>query len=476
MSSVYKSFKCQCGANLSLRDFERDEEFACPSCQQKHSVPGDCAITQDDSSGKTCILVEKSPPPQKSTSFLKPGDFIGAYKITAKLGKGGMGVVYKAYEESLERDIAIKVISSELAAEKEFIERFKREAKSAAALNHPNIISIYAISEEKNKHFFTMEFVDGRSLEAMLEEKGRIPLGEALDYIIQTAKGLEAALKKGIIHRDIKPSNLLVAAAGLVKVADFGLAKLIRPDKKLPSLTNNGITVGTPIYMAPEQTKGDEIDHRADIYALGATFYHLVTGKTPFEGDTPLKVALKHITDPLVDPSKLNAGISPAVSQIICRMMEKDRDKRYATYEELIAALEETAKPLAYVSLLPRSVAFIVDMIFCTALWFVLSLVLTGVLYLLKIEMSKADFSAVIFPITYFIYNLKRLRSTGQTYGMRLMHIQARSERGGLPNVYQITARFLLTLFLPGILVSFFNRRHKTLADIITKTAVVFKI
>jgi len=493
MSDVYKSLKCLCGKKLKLVDFRIGEEFVCPFCQRKHILSNDDKIDEEPIEN-TYILVKRPTPTQSETSFLNPGDRLGAYKIVSKIGKGGMGVVYKAYDESLERDVAIKVISTELSSQKEFIERFKREAKSAAALSHPNIIYIHSIGETNDKHYFTMEYVEGKSLEDVLEERSKIPLNEATNYIIQAATGLNAASKKGIIHRDIKPSNLLVTSAGLIKIADFGLAKLIRVDKTLPTLTNSGITIGTPTYMAPEQAKGDEIDHRVDIYSLGSTFYHLVTGKTPFEGETPLKVMLKHITDPLVEPAKVNSEIPSVISQIICQMMAKDPAKRYQTYEELIDALEKAReKPLTYVSLLPRLIAIAVDVV----IWSIPSGILSG---LLRLKWPNIDSSGALTPslftFIYFLYGLKKLSSSGQSYGMRLFHIQVISEKGGLLSVYQITVRFVLNILfvglfliirspLPGLVsilslmgigVAFFNRRHKTLADIISKSVVVYKI
>ena len=496
MSDVYKSLQCLCGKKLKLVDFQIGEEFVCPFCQRKHILSNDDKI-DDEPIEDTYILVKRPSPTPSETSFLNPGDRLGAYKIVSKIGKGGMGVVYKAYDESLEREVAIKVISSELSSQKEFIERFKREAKSAAALSHPNIIYIHSIGETNDKHYFTMEYVEGKSLEDVLEEKGKIPLNEAINYILQAATGLNAASKKGIIHRDIKPSNLLITSAGLIKIADFGLAKLIRLDKSLPTLTNSGIAIGTPIYMAPEQAKGDEIDHRVDIYSLGATFYHLVTGRTPFEGDTPLKVMLKHITDPLVEPSKVNSEIPPAISQIICQMMAKDPAKRYKTYEELIDALEKPReKPLTYVSLLPRLIAIFVDVV----IWAIPSSILSSLLGLIwRNPALSGTLPLLVFAIIYFLYSLKKLSSSGQSYGMRLFHIQVISDKGGLLNVYQITVRFVLNVLLVGLFfimhssfprfglvvsilslmgigIAFFNRRHKTLADIISKSVVVYKI
>jgi len=355
--------------------------------------------------------------------------------------------------------------------------------------------------------------VEGKSLDDLLQEKEKIPPQEAIGYILQTTKGLAAALKKGIVHRDIKPSNLLVTPDGSVKITDFGLSKLIKIDQGHPTLTGSGTVVGTPSYIAPEQGKGETIDHRADMYALGATLYHLVTGKLPFEGETPLQVMLKHITEPLPKPSSINPQVPAKVSQVICRMMEKDPAQRYGTYEELIAVLEGIyERPRVYVNLLPRLIAVGVDTLICLAVSAVIAGFLTAISSFLPGTPPTEVFNKTFAlgpVIIYFIYYLKTHVSLGQTIGKRWMNLQVLSDKGGFPQLHQIMVRFSLSLFFPlltsiseqasrsgikilitgdsiidllaaGFLlahfVALFNRRHKTLADIVSKTVVVYKI
>ena len=262
---------------------------------------------------------------------------IGHYRIVAELGRGGMGVVYKAHEESLNRFVAIKVLGEHLMEDPTQIERFIREAQSAASLNHPNIVQIYAVSEEDGRHYFVMEYVSGRSLQQILRTNGPLEPEQVARIALQTASGLAAAHEQGIIHRDIKPANLLIDDRGLVKIADFGLALM---GEAASRLTATGMFMGTPGYLSPEQCLDQEVDNRTDIYSLGVTLFEALSGKTPFVADSPLAL-LRQIVD--VEPpdlGKLNPEVDPELREIIARMMAKDRDLRVASCNELIGELE----------------------------------------------------------------------------------------------------------------------------------------
>jgi serine/threonine-protein kinase len=274
---------------------------------------------------------------QKSFKELEMVERIGHYRIVAELGRGGMGVVYKAHEESLNRFVAIKVLGEHLTEDPTQIERFIREAQSAASLSHPNIVQIYAVSEEDGRHYFVMEYVSGRSLQQILRTNGSLEPEQVARIALQTASGLEAAHERGIIHRDIKPANLLIDDRGLVKIADFGLALM---GDAAARLTATGMFMGTPGYLSPEQCLDQEVDHRTDIYSLGVTLYEALSGKTPFIADSPLAL-LRQIVD--VEPpdlGKLNPEVDPELRAIVARMMAKDRDLRVASCSELIGALE----------------------------------------------------------------------------------------------------------------------------------------
>ncbi|MFI5167112.1 MAG: serine/threonine-protein kinase [Thermoanaerobaculales bacterium] len=262
---------------------------------------------------------------------------IGHYTIVRELGRGGMGVVYKAHEESLNRFVAIKVLSEQLASDETFIARFVREAQAAAGLSHPNIIQIFYIGEDEGKHYFVMEYVSGKSLLDLVHQQGRIANPQAAQYIEQAAAGLAAAHDKGILHRDIKPANLMVDERGLVKIADFGLAL---PSDAATRLTTTGTLMGTPGYLSPEQCLGKPLDRRTDIYSLGVSYFEMLTGSIPFQADSPLAVMRKILDEQPPDITSLNQSVDAETRQIVNRMIARECDQRYPSCHELIADLD----------------------------------------------------------------------------------------------------------------------------------------
>jgi serine/threonine-protein kinase len=264
-------------------------------------------------------------------------DRIGHYRIVAELGRGGMGIVYKAHEESLNRFVAIKVLGEHLTEDLSHVERFLREARSAASLNHPNIVQIYAVNEEDGRHYFVMEYVSGRSLQQILRAGGPVEPIQVARIALQTASGLQAAHDQGIIHRDIKPANLLIDDRGLVKIADFGLALAAGGVSRL---TATGMFMGTPGYLSPEQCLDQDPDHRTDIYSLGVTLYEALSGRVPFAADSPLALLRQIVEVEPPDLGELKPDIDPELRTIITRMMEKDRELRVSSCKELISGLE----------------------------------------------------------------------------------------------------------------------------------------
>ncbi|MDD5565067.1 MAG: serine/threonine-protein kinase, partial [Thermoanaerobaculaceae bacterium] len=262
---------------------------------------------------------------------------IGHYTIVSELGRGGMGVVYKAHEESLNRFVAIKVLGEHLCTDPTFVTRFVREAQAAAALSHPNIIQIFFIGEDEGRHFFVMEYVSGKSLLAMVREEGRIDNPRAAQYMLQAANGLAVAHDKGFLHRDIKPANLMVDERGLLKIADFGLAL---PQDAATRLTATGMLMGTPGYLSPEQCRGEAVDRRTDIYSLGVTFFELLSGHTPFHADSPLALLRKILEEEPPDIASLSDAVDPETRRIVHRMIAKDPGQRYQDCHELAADLE----------------------------------------------------------------------------------------------------------------------------------------
>ena len=263
---------------------------------------------------------------------------IGQYTVVSQIGRGGMGVVYKARDESLNRFVAIKVLTEQLTEDSTFLQRFVREAQAAAGLSHPNIVQIFFIGEDNGRPYFVMEYVSGRSLDQLLRAEGRIDNPRASQIILQAAHGLAAAHDRGIIHRDIKPANLILDDRGLLKIADFGLAL---PADAQTQLTATGMFVGTPGYLAPEQCAGEKADLRTDIYALGVSFYLLLTGTPPFRGDSPLALLRQIMDTQPPDVASLNPNVDATTQRILSRMIAKDRGQRYQNCHELVADLEE---------------------------------------------------------------------------------------------------------------------------------------
>jgi serine/threonine-protein kinase len=252
-----------------------------------------------------------------------------------------MGVVYKAEDIKLKRTVAVKFLPPDITSEGEARERFIREAQAAAALSHPHICTVHEINEEEKEPFIVMEYVDGQSLKEKIQ-KGPLDQAEALDIALQVAEGLEEAHGKGIIHRDIKPGNIMVTASGVVKILDLGLSKRLGLPES--TVTHAGQFMGTPAYVAPEQARGDkDIDGRADIYALGATFFHMVTGEPPYRGETAIEIVTQHVLARVPDPQGVRLGIPDDVRRVIRRMMAKDPSARYPDCGALRPDLESLA-------------------------------------------------------------------------------------------------------------------------------------
>lgn len=265
---------------------------------------------------------------------------VGHYDIVSELGRGGMGVVYKGHESSLQRHVAIKMLSESLAGDASVVERFFREARSMAQLNDPHIVQIYFVGEDAGQPYFAMEFVEGESLSALLKREGRLEPGQAARILLQVAQGLATAHDRGVIHRDIKPANLLITQRGLVKVADFGIAIATQDFNR--KLTGTGQFVGTPGYLSPEVCLGKPVDQRSDIFALGIVFFEMLTGQSPFKDESPLGMMLEVVQAELPDVRAVNQAIDPRLAEILKRMVAKDPADRYpdchALIEDLVAA------------------------------------------------------------------------------------------------------------------------------------------
>jgi len=270
---------------------------------------------------------------------------VPGYTIMEKIGAGGMGTVYKARQLSMDRVVAMKVLNERYSSNSEFVDRFIREARAAGRLNHPNVIHVHDISKANGRHYFSMEFVDGASIKDLMRVEKRVPFKKTLDIILQCAKALEFAHENQIVHRDVKPDNIMLTKEGIVKIADLGIAKTF--EEAAPSAKEDRRVMGTPHYMAPEQALGKPIDHRVDIYSLGATMYHMLTGSTPFNGNTAHEILKAHIQESLPPIQDISSDTPDPVCFIVERMMAKLPEKRYASMSKVIEDVERVQQNVA---------------------------------------------------------------------------------------------------------------------------------
>jgi beta-lactam-binding protein with PASTA domain/predicted Ser/Thr protein kinase len=258
----------------------------------------------------------------------------GRYRVIERLGSGGMADVYCAEDEQLGRRVALKLLYRHLAENVSFVERFRREASSAAGLQHPNIVSIFDRGEWDGTYYIAMELIEGRTLKDVIRERGPAPPDAAVDIVLQILQAARFAHQRGVVHRDIKPHNVLIDEEGRVKVADFGIARAGASD-----MTETGSVMGTAQYLSPEQAQGKPVDARSDLYSIGIVLYELLTGSVPFDAESPVTVALKQVSEPPVPPRERNPAVPPALNAVVLRALEKDPARRYATADEFIEAL-----------------------------------------------------------------------------------------------------------------------------------------
>ena len=271
------------------------------------------------------------------------GQKVGKYQVAEALGRGGMAEVYKAYQESLDRYVAIKVMHSFLADEEGFLARFQREARAMASLNHRNIVGVYDFDVQEGMYYIVMEFVSGGTLKDRLSDLvksgDQMPLEESVRIAMEVGDALAYAHGRGMVHRDVKPGNIMLDEQRHAVLTDFGIAKILSG----PTVTATGAMIGTPAYMSPEQGLGQPGDERSDLYALGVLFYQMVTGRLPYDADTPLAVILKHVNDPIPQPAELNTDIPPEIHAVIIKAMAKNPAERYQTAVALITDLQSAA-------------------------------------------------------------------------------------------------------------------------------------
>ena len=261
----------------------------------------------------------------------------GRYELIEKIGEGGMAVVYKAKDRLLNRYVAIKILRPEFTQDEQFLESFKRESQAAAGLQHPNIVSIYDVGRTGNINFIVMELVDGRPLSDLIKEKGRLDYKTTIDIAKQMASALSIAHKHQIIHRDVKPHNIMITSDGVAKLTDFGIARAV---SNATMVADTSKIIGSVHYFSPEQARGAYVDERSDIYSLGIVMFEMLTGRVPFDGETPVEVALKHINEDVPSPAKLVPGIPPALDKVVLKATDKYQTERYKSADEMLEALK----------------------------------------------------------------------------------------------------------------------------------------
>lgn len=296
-------------------------------------------MSQDENIGPAQDNTREMGAPEHTVIVDVPRE-LGAYRLVKLIGRGGMGEVWKAFDQHLERDVAIKLMRKELLANEDATRRFAREARAVARLNHPNIVQVYAFGDEKGVNYFAMEMVEGETVSDCLKRSKHMPLAEAVQILLQAIEGLSYANARGIIHRDIKPSNIMLDQTRRVKLTDFGLAKMVEHDTQM---TAAGTAMGSPNYMSPEQARGEEADHRSDIYALGISFYQMLCGDLPFTAHSPVSVLLKQIQEPLPEHELIKCLSDGAVLHVLKKMTAKKPEDRYQSYGELATDLAALA-------------------------------------------------------------------------------------------------------------------------------------
>jgi len=312
----------------------------CPKCQSENPDTvhfcADCG-TQLLPSKKIPFTETLETPTEELT---RGATFASRYEIIEELGKGGMGKVYRVEDKKIKEEIALKLIKPEIAADKKTIERFSNELKMARMISHRNVCRMFDLGEEKGTHYITMEYVHGDDLKGMIRMMGQLSAGQAISITKQVCEGLSEAHRLGVVHRDLKPQNIMIDKEGNVRIMDFGIARSL----KAKGITGAGVMIGTPEYMSPEQVEGKEVDQRSDIYSLGVILYEMVTGRVPFEGDTPFTIGVKHKSEMPKDPKELNAQVPSDFSRVIMRCLEKDKENRCQSAGEVRSELENIEK------------------------------------------------------------------------------------------------------------------------------------
>jgi serine/threonine protein kinase/Tfp pilus assembly protein PilF len=316
----------------------------CPKCHSENP-PGwrfcrECGTplspSEDLSTAPTKTLQTPLEELTRGTTFAR------RYDVIEEVGRGGMGKVYRAIDKNVEEEVALKILNPEVAADEKMIDRFRNELKLARKITHRNVCQMYDLNDEKGTQFIIMEYVPGEDLRSLIKRIGRFTIGKSILIAKQVCEGLSEAHRLGVVHRDLKPQNIMIDKEGNVRIMDFGIARVM----KTRGVTEEDLILGTPEYMSPEQVEGKDIDSRSDIYSLGVILYEMVTGKPPFQGDTPFSIALKHKSEKPPDPRQINNQVSDQLSRVILKCLEKDKGKRYQSADDLSSELSKIERDI----------------------------------------------------------------------------------------------------------------------------------
>ncbi|MBE2283347.1 MAG: protein kinase [Prosthecobacter sp.] len=424
--------------------------FPCPRCRAplpsaEAECPA-CLLSMGADADATRMLAAEKLPERR----LQPGEVFGGYRIEQELGRGGMGAVYAATEAATGRRIALKVLSQRLA-DVESRTRFLREGRVAASINHANSVYIFGTEEIEGRSVIAMELIGGGTLQQRVAEKGPLPVGEAVDAILDIIAGLEAAEAAGVLHRDIKPANCFIDTDGMVKVGDFGLSISTEGSRDL-NVTQHGVFLGTPAFCSPEQLRGEPLDVRSDIYAVGVTLYYLLTGQTPFEGANVMQLMANALDKAPRDPAKLRAGLPREIVNVLTRCLAKQAGNRPATYAELKSLLlpfRSTAPTPTSVGL--RFASWLLDYLIEAALGLMVSLWLLDAS---EIGQDIGGWSWGMWASFLFLAGLLIVPQGlwGATIGQALVGLRVVRGDRGAPGLPRAAGRYLI-LYLPGLVM-----------------------
>lgn len=432
-------------------------------------------------------------PPRKEP--LSPGTRLAHYEIGEPLGEGAMGTVYSAHDTALDRPVAIKVLRPEVAGNGGTVERFVREARAAARVNHPNLTHVYFVGSDDSHHFFAMELLDGRNLEEVVSG-GPLELATAVDVLVKAARGLAAAHAAGVVHRDVKPGNLMLLPNGTVKITDFGLAKSVAGET---DETGAGTILGTPRYMSPEQCRGEPLDVRTDVYSLGLVGFFLLAGRHPFTSEQIGKLLDEQMNAPLPDLHTLRPALPAEVGEVLSRLTAKRREDRPGSMTK-VEALLESIRPqkLELASLTARVTAVAIDLLAVAAIAAGASFV-SRLFFGFDLRERFAEWSRLVYVVLFFLFEPVSEWRFGTSLGKRLLFLAVVREDGGRPGLARVTARFFLRLpvflatLVPVVVVwihmaadglqllallsalgFYLFAAHRTPWDMITRTRVVY--